>query len=82
MRMKGVIKILISIAMLALVLSVVNFSHLKETLLAIPPYVVVVVTCGYLIGQLISSYKLWLIATSGRIDVPYHQALKAYFYGI
>jgi uncharacterized membrane protein YbhN (UPF0104 family) len=82
MNYKALIKILVSIAMLALVLSVVNFDHLKQTLLAIPPYVVVVVTVGYLIGQLISSYKWWLIATSGRIDVPWTLALKAYFLGM
>ncbi|RMD85008.1 MAG: UPF0104 family protein [Candidatus Dadabacteria bacterium] len=82
MKTKAIIKLAVSLAMLAVVLLSVDFSALKHTLLNIPPTLVISVILLYAAGQVISSYKWWLIAKSGRISVPYSIALKSYFMGM
>jgi len=68
--------------MLLLVFQFVDIRALRDTLLRIPLSSFVFVVCGYLAGQLISSYKWWRIAVMGGVDVPYKTALKAYFIGM
>lgn len=68
--------------MLAVVASMIDVVRLKKTLLSLPPSTLAVVFVGYLFGQIVSSYKWWLLARSGGIDVPYAHALKAYFIGM
>ena len=82
MQRKAVVKILVSALMLLLVLRVVDFTSLTQTLLGISPYTTVIVLVGYLAGQVLSSYKWWIIAKSGSVDVPYIVALRAYFIGM
>jgi len=67
--------------MLLIVFSYVDLNELKETLLGIPPSVVLVVILLYVLGQFISSYKWWLIASTS-IDCTYRSALRAYFIGM
>lgn len=79
--MKKIIKILISLAMLGLVFGLVDLSRLKEVFLSIPLSTALIVITGYAAGQLLSSYKWWLIARAGKVDAPWSSALKAYFIG-
>jgi glycosyltransferase 2 family protein len=82
MTIKQLIKPIISICMLALVLSLVDLSSLVSTMLSVPAFVVVTVVVGYTVGQIISAYKWWLIATAGSIETSYPNALKSYFIGM
>ena len=81
MKLKALIKPLISLAMLFMVLRFVHFETLIQTLLGIPVYVILLVVVGYAAGQVLNSYKWWIIARAGKIDVPYTTALKSYFIG-
>ncbi|RMG40236.1 MAG: UPF0104 family protein [Candidatus Dadabacteria bacterium] len=82
MKVKRLIKLIISLILLALVLRLADLRALKETLLAIPVSTAITVVLGYLAGQVLSSYKWWRIAKAGGIDVPYSVALKSYFIGM
>lgn len=82
MKLPRQLKYIISILMLALVLYLVDFSALKNTLLNIPPYLIASVILLYTVGQILSAYKWWIIATSGRIKASYLVALKSYFIGM
>lgn len=82
MKLKSLIKILLSVAMLALVWSTVDFAKLQVILAELPIHVIVLIFVGYLATQLLSSFKWWLIAKNGGIDVPYLSALKSYFIGM
>jgi uncharacterized membrane protein YbhN (UPF0104 family) len=82
MKPKSLIKICLSIALLAWVAFSVDFSKLSGTLRAIPlTFVALVIGC-YGLGQLLSSYKWWTLAKAAGIVVPYRTALKAYFIGM
>jgi uncharacterized membrane protein YbhN (UPF0104 family) len=81
MKGKALIKLFISIGMLLLVLRFVDFSKLAETFIKIPPTILLLVIVVYTVGQCLSSYKWWLIARAGEIDVPWSVALKSYFIG-
>lgn len=82
MKVKSLIKILLSLAMLLLVFQSVDFSELRATLLSIPPYSVVVIVAVYMLAQILSSVKWWLIARKSGIDVSYSVTLKSYFIGM
>lgn len=82
MKLKSLLKIILSFGMLALVLRWVNFSELKSTLLNVSIGYVIVIVLAYMAGQFISSLKWWLIAKEGGIDVTYGAALKSYFIGM
>ena len=83
MNKKGLFKLLTSLIMLGIVLYFVDFAKLKSTLLHIPLKTLALVIFGYVLGQVLSSYKWWTIARSGgRIRVPWNVALKAYFLGM
>jgi len=82
MKLKWLIKVLVSIIMIALVLRIVDAHKLQDTFLKIPLSSAILVILGYALGQVLSSYKWWLIASSGgRINVGWPRALKAYFLG-
>ena len=68
--------------MLSLVLSTTDLAKLKNTILSVPLHILLLIFIGYVIGQIISSVKWWLIAKNGEIDVPYITALKSYFIGM
>jgi len=82
MNYKSLIKPVISLGLLALVLSLVDLTSLLRTILSIPLWVVFTVVIGYTLGQVLSAYKWWIIATSGRIETSYTNALKSYFIGM
>jgi glycosyltransferase 2 family protein len=80
--MKVLVKILVSLAALAMVLRLVSVTELKHSISSIPlPTIALIVTIFFL-GQLLSSYKWWLLACSGGIAVPWHLAFRAYFVGM
>lgn len=81
MKLKPLLKILISAAMLALVFYYVDIGRLKERLLQVPLSLALLVVLGYAAGQVLSSYKWWLIARPGMDGVPWSRALRAYFIG-
>lgn len=82
MNTKSLIKLALSIVMVAIVLRSVNFQSLQATFLTMSPVTVILVIVGYTLGQLLSSVKWWTIAYSGGIKTPYPTALKAYFIGM
>ena len=82
MNTKSLIKLALSIIMVAIVFRSVDVDNLKATFLAMSPWAVLLVVVGYTTGQLLSSVKWWTIARSGGITTPYPAALKAYFIGM
>jgi glycosyltransferase 2 family protein len=80
--MKVMIKIFISLAMLTLALRLVDINELKRSLLSIPLPTFGVVVVIFFFGQLLSSYKWWLLARSGSIEAPWLLAVRAYFLGM
>lgn len=80
--MKLLIKIFISLAMLAVALRLVDINELKQSLLSIPPRTLGAVVVIFFFGQLLSSYKWWLLARSGSIEAPWLLAFRAYFLGM
>ena len=75
-------KVFISLAMLVVALRLVDINELKQSLLSIPLPTVAVVVVIFFFGQLLSSYKWWLLARSGSIEVPWLLAVRAYFLGM
>jgi glycosyltransferase 2 family protein len=80
--MKLLIKIFISLAMLTLALRLVDINELKQSLLSIPLPTLGVVVVIFFFGQLLSSYKWWLLARSGSIEAPWLLAVRAYLLGM
>ncbi len=68
--------------MLAIVLSLVEFSSLIQTLKSIPVWTAFVVVLGYLMGQALSAIKWNVLANSGGVSASAATALKAYFIGM
>lgn len=68
--------------MLTLALRLVDLNELKHSLLSIPLPTLAVVVIIFFFGQLLSSYKWWLLARSGSIEAPWLLAAKAYFLGM
>lgn len=67
--------------MLLLVLRYVEFEKLEKTILDLPLSVVLITTLLYVLGQMLSSYKWWLIA-SVSVPAPFINALRAYWVGM
>lgn len=80
--MKLLIKIFISLAMLTLAVRLVDLNELKHSLLSIPLPTLAMVVVIFFFGQLLSSYKWWILARSGSIEAPWLLAAKAYFLGM
>ena len=81
MQKKTIIKILVSIGMLAFVLSYIDLNKLKETVTGIPLSVIIVVTILYAAGQLLSTFKWWLIV-SNSVEGSLSKAFRAYWIGM
>lgn len=75
------IRLALSIGMLALVLSFSKFDKLTAILFSIPWYVVVGVILGYTLGPLLNCYRWLLFARSAGIKASYSKAIRAYFVG-
>ncbi|MPZ78441.1 MAG: hypothetical protein GEU77_18205 [Deltaproteobacteria bacterium] len=80
--MKLLIRVFISLGMLGLVLRLIDMTELKQSILSIPLPTLIVVAVIFFFGQLLSSYKWWLLARSGGIETPWLLAVKAYFLGM
>jgi len=81
MQKKTIIKIIVSIGMMAFVLSYIELDSLKSTLASIPLSVILLVTIFYAAGQLLSSLKWWIIA-SNSVPGSFSKALRAYWIGM
>ena len=68
--------------MLVLVLSMLDFEQLVTVFKRISFSTLVIVVAGYSIGQVVSSYKWWLLARNGSLTAPWTTALRAYFIGM
>lgn len=73
------IKLALSLIMIAILLKVVDFEELFSTLASLPLSVVALIIFGYLLGQFISCYKWLLIVRSAGIKTSYLKALRAYY---
>ena len=82
MNPKKLIKLVISLLMLALVVRVVDLQRFVAVLRSIPPLAVVTVVIGYALGQLLSAWKWWLIARASNIPSSLGNAIRAYFIGM
>lgn len=82
MKLKGIIKLCISLAMLFLVLRFTDFHALWGIISSISPSLALLVVFGYFLGQVTSSFKWWNLARAGGVEVPYITALRAYFIGM
>jgi glycosyltransferase 2 family protein len=80
--MKLPIKIFISLGMMGLALRLIDMAELKQSILSISLPTLVMVVVIFFVGQLLSSYKWWLLARAGGIDTPLFLAVKAYFLGM
>lgn len=81
MALKRIIKLVISVAMLLLVLNFVDFEQLSQTFRQIRPELALLILLAYALGQVLSSYKWWLIARCGSTQAPWSRAARAYFLG-
>lgn len=68
--------------MLTLALRLVHINELKQGLLSIPLPTLGMVVVIFSFGQLLSSYKWWLLARSGNIETSWLLAVRAYFLGM
>lgn len=82
MRAKVTIKILTSGLLLLLLLQFVDIKKLTVALLNIHPASVLAIVTLYLVGQVLSSTKWWLLSRRSGIEVSWLSALKAYFIGM
>lgn len=82
MKIKGFIKLALSILMLALVLRLVELKNLHDVLFSIAPGTALLILGGYILGQVLSALKWWTITRAAKIQTPFLTALKAYFIGM
>ena len=82
MNLKALVKILLSLALIVIILQIIDTQKFIKTLLTIPSYTVLLVVTGYILGQMLSTYKWLLIARAGGINTTYKNALKSYFIGM
>lgn len=79
---KALIKLAVSAIMLVIVLRTVDFSRLQSTILNMSLGCAMLVLFGYLLGQILSSYKWWLIARAAGVTGSWPRALRCYFIGM
>jgi glycosyltransferase 2 family protein len=65
-----------------LAVRLVDLHELKHSLSSIPLPTLAMVVVIFFFGQLLSSYKWWLLARSGSIEAPWLLAVRAYFLGM
>lgn len=82
MNYRSIIKIGVSALMFGLVLHLTNFERLGHVIGEIPLLAALTVVAGYVLGQLMSSYKWYLIVRSAGVKTSYLSALRAYFIGM
>ncbi|MBX7143022.1 MAG: flippase-like domain-containing protein [Oligoflexia bacterium] len=82
MKLKGFIKLILSVVMLALVLRLVELKNLHDVIFRIPASTAVAVLIGYILGQVLSALKWWTICRKAGIESNFLTALKAYFIGM
>ena len=81
-KIKRFVKIAISLAILAGLFAIVDRNALLKTISEIPLSTAFILIGGYILGQLLSSYKWWIIARSSSVNAPLGRAIKSYFIGM
>jgi uncharacterized membrane protein YbhN (UPF0104 family) len=83
MKYKGIIKITISICLLIVLVRTVEVEAFTEVVRTLSPKMVLLVVLGYIVGQVISVIKWWLIVTSqGVSNLSLARTFHAYFTGM
>jgi len=82
MKLKTIIKILISIIILSFLLFIVDLNELKETILKFKASQIIKLVSLYCLGQIISSFKWWLILKNALIKVTFTKTTISYFSGM
>lgn len=82
MSLGGAVKLVVSAVMLALVLRFVDLSQLEATFRSVPLSLAVIVIAAYSLGQVINTFKWWLIARSAGITASFSTAVRATFVGM
>jgi len=80
-KIGSIVKIILSIAMLALVLSVTDIETLRHTIAGIPASVAVLAVVGFALTQALNASKWWIILNAGGITTRLSDAIKAFFVG-
>ena len=80
--MKLLIKVFVTLGLLGLALRLIDMAELKQSILSIPLSNLAVVVSIFFFGQLLSSYKWWLLARYGGLEAPWLLAIRAYFLGM
>lgn len=82
MKLKGLIKLGISIVMLALILRSTNFQKLSHNFQNIPVSYGLLIIATYVVGQILSAFKWWNIARASGVHSSFLTTIKAYFIGM
>lgn len=77
-----IIQLIVSASMLLIVLYQVDFDKMSIELKKVGLTVLLVSALMYALGQVVSSFKWWIIARSGGVKSGFVDALKAYFLGM
>lgn len=82
MSKKSLIKVVISVCMLALVLYSVDFNELRHNLHSVPLTTAVIFVCGYAFSQVLSALRWWLVTRGAGIESSFTTAVSAAFVGM
>ena len=79
---KLLFKLFVSGLMLLLVLYSVDFTRLSKVLKQIPPLLVLGISLAYMLSQVLTTVKWWLLARGAGIKAAFPRTLKASFIGM
>lgn len=79
---KFLIKLLVSGAIITLLLQVVDLNTIIEKLISVPSSTILIIFIGYVLGQVLSAYKWWLLGLATFPNKKYKDALSSYFLGM
>jgi len=82
MKLKFLIKISVSLVLVAIVLRLVHIDELLVTLSTVPAWVGLAVLLGYLASQTLSAYKWQLLLHQANVLSSLGNCIKAYFIGM
>lgn len=82
MSKKSLIKIIISVLMLALVLYSVDFNELRHNLHSVPITTAIIFVLGYAFSQILSALRWWIVTRGAGIESRFSTAVSAAFVGM
>jgi glycosyltransferase 2 family protein len=80
--LKRSIKPIVTIVLIVLLLQRVKWSEFSKLVSSVSYFWLSIVISGYFIGQILSSFKWWLIVRGEKKLIHYPRVLKAYFIGM